>query len=84
MNLRDITNCQRAIKADMAMRAKSGSGTSRTYKRFTTAGLNWLKRNSTEYTAEELAEELDSSPNTIRHKCKALGLSIKKHARYTS
>mgnify|MGYP003641099914 CR=1 FL=1 len=77
MNLGDINRCKTAVTTDNTRRGKGGSGSMRTYNRFTPASVLWLQTNSEEYTAAEMAEELNSTANTIRHKCKALGLTIK-------
>ena len=77
MNLGDINRCKTAVTTDNTRRGKGGSGSIRTYNRFSTESVLWLQTNSADFTAAEMAEHLCSSANTIRHKCKSLGLTIK-------
>lgn len=81
MNLADITRNRKAIDADNALRISGGSP-SCTYTRLSTAAVRRLKMDASKHTAKEWAEELGTSANTIRHRAKALGVTLKPFVRH--
>lgn len=80
MNMNDITRNTKAIAADKELR-RTGGSPSCTYKRLSVEAVGQLKRISNNYTAAEWADKLGTSANTIRHRCKALGVTLKPFIR---
>jgi hypothetical protein len=80
MNMAELNRHSAAAATERALRLSGGSP-SCSYKRLSTAAVRRLQRNASQYTAKEWADELGSSANTIRHRCKALGVSLKPFVR---
>ena len=80
MNLSDLSHLRRAVAADRALRISGGSP-SCSYTKLSTAAVTQLKSKAHNHTAKEWAVKLNSSANTIRHRCKALGVTLKPFVR---
>ena len=80
LNLNDMHRCKAAINADKAIRLSGGSPSCR-YNRLDDAAVSRLQRSGATQTAREWADELGTSANTIRHRAKALGVTLKPFVR---
>lgn len=80
MNLGDMLRIKAARATEEELRI-SGGGYNCKYNRLSTAAVKRLTANAGKFTAKEWAEELGSSANTIRHRAKALGVTLKPFTR---
>ena len=81
MNLSDMHQYKAAVATEEALRI-SGSTWGCKYKRLSNAAVRRLTKNASDHTASEWAAELNATPNTIRHRCKALGVKLKPFTRH--
>lgn len=81
MNLSDMHQYKAAVATEEALRISGGTGGCK-YNRLSTAAVRRLKKNASDHTANEWATKLDATPNTIRHRCKALGVTLKPFTRH--
>ena len=82
MNLDDMHKYKAAVDASEELRVSGCSWVGK-YNRLSTAAVRRLKKNASDHTAKEWAQELNATANTIRHRCKALGVTLKPFERYT-
>jgi len=82
MNLADMHRYKAAVDTEEELRV-SGHSWEGKYNRLSTAAVRRLTRNAADHTAKEWARELNATANTIRHRCKALGVTLKRFERDT-
>jgi len=82
MNLNDMHRYKAAIESSEELRVSGCSWVGK-YNRLSPAAVRRLTRNAADHTAKEWARELNATANTIRHRCKALGVTLKPFERDT-